>query len=151
MDSFHCSLCQKLSGAFSTHLPHGIVKISKDFLVKFRQLVVTKGRQDAADVLPVAGQCAGRQFFRRDLFQPDFNVFSQGEAAVHRLSRGMFYLLLIEHCLLVQPLLRLLRRQPQRRVDRLLGRLQTVPLVIVPTGHHQQIAVFAAFSDACHL
>ena len=49
VDSFHRPLCQKLSRAFSTHLPHGIVKIPKDFLVKFCQLVVAKGRQNTAD------------------------------------------------------------------------------------------------------
>ena len=108
---------------------------------------MTQRRENTLDVLPVTADGGLGQLARRDVRQPQVDVFCQRELLDG--LRRVAAVSLEEDCLLVEPLFDLPGRQLFRWVDGFLLGLDALAVVVIAHGHHDEIAA-AALADACH-
>ena len=123
------------------------VEISEVLRPQLGELVVTQRRENTLDVLPVTADGGLGQLARRDVRQPQVDVFCQRELLDG--LRRVAAVSLEEDCLLVEPLFDLPGRQLLRWVDGFLLGLDALAVVVIAHGDHDEIAA-AALADACH-
>lgn len=123
------------------------VEIPEVLRPQLGELVVTQRREDTLDVLPVAADGGLCQLAGRDVRQPQVDVFCQRELldGLRRVAAVTFK----EDSLFVEPLFDLLGCQFFWRVDGFLLGLDTLAVVVIAHGDHDEIAA-AALADACH-
>ena len=124
------------------------VEIPEVLRTQLGELVVTECGENALNVLPVTADGGLRQLAGRDVRQPQVDVFCQRELLDG--LRRVTAVTLKEDGLLVEPLFDLLGCQFFWRVDGFLLGLDTLAVVVIAHGDHDEIAA-AALADACHM